>query len=207
MVNARERCEISRRVMAGGLFMDPTAVWSRPREPVYWQLLNYWVTIRPHTRSKWQRRWLTPPDSSLPYGTMDPGLKFDVSRQRFLFFWIEKPWDNETSLGFIIVIKLFFSFSCFEKCWEKSSLLVLAMTLWLPPVRHCHPVLKSTSQTGLRSAAGVPKQSHRSQRESQRDTLDPCGVYSRKPPGTFRYDTYVSSTEPPCVSSYTLMMF
>lgn len=160
-----------------------------------------------HTRSKWQRRWLTPPDSSLPYGTMDPGLKFDVSRQRFLFFWIENPSDNETSLGFIIVIKLFFSFSCFEKCWEKSSVLVLAMTLWLPPVRHCHPVLKSTSQTGLRSAAGVPKQSHRSQRESQRDTLDPCGVYSRKPPGTFRYDTYVSSTEPPCVSSYTLMMF
>ncbi len=130
--------------------------------------------------------------------------------------------DKETSLGYNGLTwcnkKTQFHCSCEPKCREEqkasmcrglghdiatssslSFLTFLPFSLSLSFSPKLSPVLKTSSRTGLRSAAGVPKQTQGAQREcavSQRDSLDPCGVYSRKPPVTFRYDTSLHHTFP-----------
>ncbi len=137
--------------------------------------------------------------------------RFDSQKKKHLWDIIRLTWRNK---------KTQFHRSREPKCREKQKESMCCLWSW---PWHCHflqfvlsdlsvlfslslslstrlsPVLKTSSRTGLRSAAGVPKQTHGAQREcgvSQRDSLDPCGVYSRKPPVTFRYDTSRNHTFP-----------
>lgn len=188
IANARERCEISRRPMAGGLFIDPSAVWSQPWAPVYWQLLNYWVTIRPHKAQQMAEAANTSWLQCLRHG-MDADLKLKIGASECFIL--------SSSIQFIgIIIKLHFLFlSSVRKraqCGGLGRDIVASSSLPSPRPKKHQP--KLVPDQLLES-----KSSHPAQREwgaSQRDSLDPCGVYSRKPPATFRCDTSGKLTFP-----------